>query len=126
MEDEPILTRREKGGILKLAMGLIALVVAGPYLAGALAIGVLLLIGTIGLIAGFADWFLWYGLPTLGVFVVCVLVLRWLFAPEPTVRAPIPRRSPKKPEPPIEAELEVLRVRVAETGTAIVPRRQRG
>lgn len=125
MDDEPILTNREKGTILKVVLGLVALVTAAPYVAGALAIGFLLLVAAIGIVAGLADWFLHYGLPTLGVFVVCVLALRSLFGREPRrLRRAVDDLETRASvrDDVVDAELEVLRNELAVEEAGPTPR----
>lgn len=113
-----MLTNKEKGTILKAGLALGGLVVVGPYIVGAVAIAILLVVGVIGIAAGLADWFLRYGLQTLGVFVVFVLVLRWLFGPARR-RAVAPLEIPDLPTPTphdderlaLDAELEIARIK---------------
>lgn len=116
MDDDPILSNREKGTIIKAVLGLAALVMAAPYVAGAVAIGFLLLVAAIGIVAGLADWFLHYGLPTLGVFVVCVLALRSLFGRPPRrlrhLADDVETRALARDDV-LDAELEILRHEIA-------------
>jgi energy-coupling factor transporter transmembrane protein EcfT len=130
VDDEPILTRRESATLLKATLALLGMIVAAPYVTGALCMAFLVLVAFVGIVAGLADWLLWYGLPTLGVLVICVLVLRWLFAPRrpdlragfsddaETERAPSRRRDVR-----VETELDALREEIARGDDRIVRRR---
>ncbi|UJR86478.1 hypothetical protein [Sandaracinus amylolyticus] len=98
---------------MKTIVALVTLVTAGPYVVGALAIAFLLVVACIGILAGLADWFLHYGLPTLGVFVVCVLTLRSLFPRKRRRPAfEVETRSVAR-DAAIDAELDDLRVELA-------------
>ncbi|MFP2926978.1 hypothetical protein ACLESO_17615 [Pyxidicoccus sp. 3LG] len=74
----PILTQKDKGTLVKVGLGLLALKRMSGGLIFIVSIGILLAIATIGIIAGLATWLLKYGLLALGIYVIFVLTLRWL------------------------------------------------
>ncbi len=75
---EPMFTAKEKRTLVKGGLGLAALYFATPYIVGALAVGLLLVLFAVGLFASAVGWLMKYGLLALGLYVVFVLTMRWL------------------------------------------------
>jgi hypothetical protein len=76
--DTSPLNRQGKRTLLKLLLGGIGFAWFSEHIFLSLCAGILILMALVGIVMGIAQWLLKYALMALGVYVIYVLVLRWL------------------------------------------------